>query len=107
MLRVDATTWLKCGVELVDGVQQASVVVTRDFSDWSIAPLPGEPTALRLRLTRRGSAVGIHAAADGGELALLRLAYLPAGPARVGPMLASPDGDGFAATFEGFHVRDA
>ena len=107
MLRLDETTWLKCGVELVDGVQQASVVVTRDFSDWSIVPLAGEPTALRLRLTRRGPAVEVHPAAGDGEFALLRLAYFPEGPAHVGPMLASPDGDGFPATFEGFVVRDA
>lgn len=29
MVRVDETTWLKCGIELVDGVQQASVVYLR------------------------------------------------------------------------------
>lgn len=33
MIRQDKTTWLKCGIEFVDGVQQASAVVTRDYSD--------------------------------------------------------------------------
>ena len=43
MVRLDETTWLKCGVEYVGGVHLASVVVTRDVSDWSVAPLPPDP----------------------------------------------------------------
>ena len=33
MVRLDETTWLKCGIEYVDGVQFASTVVTRDLLD--------------------------------------------------------------------------
>src|SRR5207245_7380539 len=35
MVRVDAENWVKCGTEFVDGERHASVVFTRDFSDWS------------------------------------------------------------------------
>jgi regulation of enolase protein 1 (concanavalin A-like superfamily) len=35
MARLDAENWVKCGTELVDGKRHASVVFTRDFSDWS------------------------------------------------------------------------
>ena len=45
MVRVDKNNWIKCGIEFVNGVQQASVVVTRDFSDWSIVPLPENPAS--------------------------------------------------------------
>ena len=32
MVRIDASNWMKCGLELVDGIGHASVVVTREFS---------------------------------------------------------------------------
>ena len=35
MVRMDSSNWLKCGLELVDGIGHASVVLTREFSDWS------------------------------------------------------------------------
>ena len=43
MVRLDAETWLKCGIEFVEGVQYVSAVVTRDFSDWSVVALPAAP----------------------------------------------------------------
>ncbi len=106
MLRVDETTWMKCGIEYVEGMQYVSAVVTRDFSDWSVAPLADNPPALRLRVTRRGPAVEVHYARDEGDFALLRIAYLaPDERMRVGIMCASPEGEGFTTTFEGFTVR--
>ena len=106
MVRVDAETWLKCGIEFVEGVQYVSAVVTRDFSDWSIVPLPGSPAALWLRLVRTGPAIEISYALDGSNYALLRLTYLTeAEQVQVGPMCAAPKGSGFPATFEQFSVQ--
>ena len=106
MVRVDETTWLKCGIEFVDGVQHVSAVVTRDFSDWSVVPLPSNPEALWLRLTRTGSAIEISYALDGSRYTLLRLAYLAeAERLQVGVMCAAPQGEGFPVTFEGFGAQ--
>lgn len=106
MVRVDQTIWLKCGIELVDGTQRASVVVTRDFSDWSILTLPTSPMAFRVRVQRQGDTLEIHAAVDDGPESLLRLAYLPMGDSvLVGPMCAAPEGDGFTVRFTGLTVR--
>ncbi len=106
MLRLDETTWLKCGIEFVEGVQQASAVVTNDFSDWSVLPLPQNPASCWLRVTRQAEAVEVHYSLDGTLYNLLRLAYLkPAPTIQVGPMCASPDGEGFSVVFEGFTVR--
>ena len=60
MVRRDERVWLKCGVEFVDGRQHASAVVTREQSDWSIAPLTGNPRSLWLRVSRTGPDVEVR-----------------------------------------------
>ena len=108
MVRLDAATWIKTGIEFVDGAQQVSAVVTREVSDWSVMPAPRDAAALWLRLTRRGDAVEIHASFDGQTYALVRLApFPPAVPVQVGVMACSPDGPGFTARFEQFMVSPA
>jgi len=106
MVRVDEANWIKCGIEFVEEVQQVSAVVTREYSDWSVVPLSGNPAALWLRLTRRVSAIEISYALDGVQYQMLRLAYLtPTQAMSVGLMCASPDGAGFPVTFEGFTIQ--
>lgn len=106
MVRVDAETWLKCGVEYVGGVQYASAVVTRDYSDWSVLPLDGAPETVWVRVTRRGVTLEVHVSLDGDRFALLRQAHLTeAAQVQVGLMACAPTGEGFAAVFEGFEVR--
>jgi regulation of enolase protein 1 (concanavalin A-like superfamily) len=108
MLRVDAEHWIKTGIEYVHGVQYVSAVVTNDFSDWSVAPLAGNPPAIWLRAIRKAEAVEIFYALDGGTYTLLRIAYLrPAARMAVGVMCAAPDGHGFDVTFDGFRVEPA
>lgn len=106
MLRVDEENWIKTGIEFFENYQHASAVVTREFSDWSIVRLPGYPPSLWLRATRKGDAVEISYSLDGHSFILLRLAYLvPSEVIQVGPMCASPDGNGFEVMFEEFSVK--
>ncbi len=111
MLRVDETNWLKTGIEYVEGVQYASAVVTRDYSDWSVAPLgsgPSAPAALWLKLARQGDSIEVHYSLDGAAWSLLRVTYLPLGESVwVGPMAASPGEAGFDVVFEEFSVTPA
>lgn len=101
MVRLDEANWLKGGIEYVDGAQLASVVVTRDYSDWSVAPLDPAPANLWLRLARQGDAVEVSYSLDGENYVMIRVAYLPpAEEAQVGVMCASPEGDGFIVTFK-------
>lgn len=102
MLRLDAENWLKCGVEFVEGIQQASVVVTRQFSDWSVTPMAANPPTFWLRIKRAGDAVEVF---HGQESALLRVAYFPpVSPVQVGLMCASPQGDGFTVHFDHYQL---
>lgn len=105
MVRLDESKWLKCGIEFVDGVQQVSAVVTRDYSDWSVVPLPQNPAHLWLRVTRQNTAVVVQYSEDGKEYTMLRMAYLTSvASLSVGVMCASPEGNGFAVTFEGLTI---
>jgi regulation of enolase protein 1 (concanavalin A-like superfamily) len=106
MVRLDATRWLKCGVEYVDGMQYASAVVTRDYSDWSVVPLPQNPSVLWLRVTRHQGTIEVHYSLDGAVYTMARQAHLTDEETlQVGPMCAAPKGNGFAVTFEDFTIR--
>lgn len=105
MLRLDETCWMKCGIEFVNGVQQVSAVVTRNYSDWSILPLPQNPNTLWLRVMRRGTAVEVQYSLNGSDYQMLRLAYLtPVEAIHAGIMCAAPEGSGFSVTFEGLKI---
>ena len=105
MVRVDEENWVKCGVEFVNGIQHASAVVTRDYSDWSVVPLASNPATLWLRVSRRGSTIEVHTSLDGNHYTMIRSAYLKrAETVQVGLMCAAPEGAGFPVTFEGFAV---
>lgn len=109
MLRRDAETWIKAGIEFTDGILQFSTVVTDGRSDWSVIPLPdaGRETQVWLRLTRHGEAVRVQFALDGAPWRLARLAPFPADPAAVGLMACSPERGGFIARFAGLAIGPA
>lgn len=106
MVRIDEKNWLKCGVEMINDVQHASAVVTRDYSDWSVVAFPTNPNTLWLRVKREGITIEVSYSLDGERYQLLRQAYFPSTPAvQVGLMCASPLGSGFAVTFDNFTVE--
>ena len=108
MVRVDEANWLKCGIEFVDGIQYVSAVVTRDYSDWSVVPLPQNPPALWLRVQRTGSTVEVSYSLEGQQYTMLRVTYLPlAEIIQAGPMCAAPEGEGFTTRFEDFRIISA
>jgi regulation of enolase protein 1 (concanavalin A-like superfamily) len=79
-------------------------VVTRDLSDWSVAPLPAGSAALpiTIRASRAGDSVTLRYRVGGeGRLRLLRVAYLPPeAELLVGPMCCSPSRGGLVIRFE-------
>jgi len=104
MVRLDETTWMKCGIEYMHGIRYASAVVTREWSDWSIAGLP-DPPAVRFRVVRRGATVEVYYSLGGGDFAMIRKAWLTDVPTVcAGLMCACPKGDGLTVSFEGFSL---
>jgi regulation of enolase protein 1 (concanavalin A-like superfamily) len=103
MLRENERVWMKCGVEYLDGVQQAGAVVTREYSDWSVLPLPENPPSVWIRVLRIAEAIEVSYSTDGAAFTMLREAYLTPTPTlQVGMMAAAPKGPGFDITFEDY-----
>ncbi|HWT22944.1 MAG TPA: DUF1349 domain-containing protein [Solirubrobacteraceae bacterium] len=105
MVRLDAETWMKCGIEFVDGRQWASAVITRGLSDWSVAPLDPAPAQLWVEVRRTAEAVEVAYGADVPDR-LLRLGALTTErDLQVGVMAASPEGGGFEVALHDFAVE--
>ena len=104
MVRVDAGTWIKAGIEMSDGLPQLGAVVTRGVSDWSVAPVPewhGRPVTVRA--SRAADAVTIRARCEDGPWRMVRLAPLPPeARATAGPFCCSPEREGLRVRFTRF-----
>lgn len=108
MIRIDESNWMKCGVELVEGVQQASAVVTREYSDWSVIPLSSNPASIWFNVKRSGDALEVFYSLNGTNYTMLRLAYFPpVATVKAGLMCASPTGSGFEVAFEDVELSAA
>ena len=104
MVRADETTWLKCGIEFVNGRYYASAVVTRDWSDWSVMPIEN-PASFRIRCERKDATFTVSYSLDGITYEMIRQAFLTEqSPLQVGLMLAAPKGNGFEVLFEDYSL---
>lgn len=106
MIRIDEKTWVKSGVEFVNGKINISTVVTNEFSDWSIIETPHSTLSLWIKAIRKLDAIEFFYSVDDITYTMTRLAYFPEHkPVLVGMTAASPDGDGFNAIFEDFEIK--
>lgn len=101
LVRVDAETWIKAGVELSDGHPQLGAVVTHGTSDWSLAPVPEwAGREVTVRVSRSADAVTVRARCADGPWRMVRLAWLdPAAEARAGLFCCSPQRAGLRVRF--------
>jgi regulation of enolase protein 1 (concanavalin A-like superfamily) len=101
MVRLDPENWMKCGTEFFDKRRHASIVFTRDFSDWSTMPDLSETAAIWWRVLRKKDSIETHCSLDGKSFMAIRQGYFPpAVRADVGIMCAAPEGPGFDASFD-------
>jgi len=101
LLYVDERTWIKCGVEVSDGLPQLGAVVTRGVSDWSVAPVPSwAGRTVVVRASRSGDAVTLRARAGEAPWRMVRLAPLPVGATVLaGPFCCAPTRAGLEVRF--------
>jgi regulation of enolase protein 1 (concanavalin A-like superfamily) len=112
LILVDPDTWVKAGIEYVDGKARLSCVVTNNgFSDWSTQIM--NSTSLRLRVHKllpgadQGPAMLMEAAETGDVWTQVRIASLRSGnkPWRMGPFAACPTKqNGGWAEFHDIHL---
>lgn len=106
MLRIDPENYIKAGIEFVDGKYNLSTVVTHKTSDWSVIPLDKPVPFIWIKAVRRLDAIEIFYSFDDNDYVMMRNAFFQDNtPVMVGLMAASPDGDGFKASFEHFKVQ--
>ncbi|MDE6272999.1 MAG: DUF1349 domain-containing protein [Muribaculaceae bacterium] len=105
MIRIDHENYIKCGIEFVDGKYNLSTVVTHHTSDWSVIALDRPVDAIWIKAVRRLDAIEIFYSYDDREYHLMRNAWMEANrPVKIGMYAASPDGNGFNASFSNFKV---
>ena len=105
MIRLDHENYIKTGIEFVDGKYNLSTVVTHKTSDWSVISLDRPVEYIWIKAVRRLDAVEIFYSFDDKEYHMMRNAWIEANhPVRIGMFGASPDGNGFKATFSDFKV---
>ena len=105
MVRLDAENWVKCGTEFVDGKRHASVVFTRDFSDWSTMDDLSPNGPVWWKAVRAKDSLETLCSLDGKQYISVRQGYLaPGRPAEVGIMCAAPEGNGFDCVFDNLRL---
>lgn len=106
MVRFGEENWMKCGTEFFDGRRHASVVITRDFSDWSTMPDLADAAPVWWRVVRRKYSMQISCSADGQNFTTVREGFFPPrSEVQVGIMCAAPEGPGFEATFSDLKLQ--
>ena len=106
MIRIDHENYIKTGIEYVDGKYNLSAVATHHTSDWSVITLDRPVPFVWIKAVRRLDAVEIYYSFDDKDYTLMRIAWMQDNtPVQVGLMAASPDGQGFQASFEHFQVK--
>lgn len=106
MIRIDEKNWIKTGIEFVNGKQNISAVVTREFSDWSVLPRNDSPAFIWMRLQRYNDTVQISYSLDGQKWSMTRLAYFPPNvPVKIGMVAAAPGKQDFDVTFDHFSIE--
>ncbi|MBD8042714.1 DUF1349 domain-containing protein [Arthrobacter sp. Sa2BUA2] len=101
MIRTDESNWIKAGVEITDGEPHVGAVVTREYSDWSLSPVPEwAHTNVTIRASWTGNSVVLRARSEKAPWRTIRVAHLDiTGSTRAGLYVAAPERAGLTVSF--------
>jgi uncharacterized protein len=107
MLRVDEKTWMMSGMEYFGEQLNNSSCITREISDWSLAPLPDEARkGCWFCVKRLGNKVESFYSMDTKTWIQTRQGLFTDTPTiKVGIATGSPTGEGFKVTFDKFWMK--
>jgi len=109
-VRFDEENWIMSGMEIYNGMPHHSTCVTKDFTDWSLAPLPkgSEKSGIWFCLKRMGNIIESYYSIDCQNWVMTRQAAISDRPVvQVGICGACPTGENgdFKATFDYYRVK--
>jgi nicotinamidase/pyrazinamidase len=107
LVRADDEHWVKAGLEYADGVLNLGAVVTLERSDWSVAPVEGNGSAVTIRVSRAADSLTVRARIGDEPFRLVRVAPFVDGAVAAGPYLCAPTRAGFTVRFLGWCITDA
>ena len=88
------------------GQRHASVIFTRDFSDWSTMPDLSKTAPIWWRAVRKKDSIETLCSLDGNNFTAVRQGYfVPGVEVNVGIMCAAPEGPGFEAVFDDLRLE--
>ncbi|MDR0482644.1 MAG: DUF1349 domain-containing protein [Cellulomonadaceae bacterium] len=108
-VQVSDTRWVKAGCEFADGQIQLGGVVTDEFSDWSVAPVPeAGGREVTIRVSWADDALTVRARIGDEPFRLVRvIPFAPDLVAKAGPYLCAPTRSGLHVTFTRWQVGPA
>ncbi|MDQ0195064.1 DUF1349 domain-containing protein [Paenibacillus wynnii] len=101
MLWYSPTQWIKAGIEINDGIPHLGAVVTNEYSDWSLSPIPDwAGKMVTLRASRFNDAVILRARTEEHPWRTIRVSRFPFTTGKkAGPFLCAPTRSGFQVAF--------
>mmetsp|Transcript_9208 Transcript_9208/g.17576 ORF Transcript_9208/g.17576 Transcript_9208/m.17576 type:complete len:904 (+) Transcript_9208:155-2866(+) len=109
MIRLDAENWICSGLEYFNNELNHMTCVTRDYTDWSMAPVAPEAKSQGawICIKRIGNAYESFCSMDGRNWRQARQGlFTDAKSVRVGVFCASPMGETYKVTFDKYRCKN-
>lgn len=109
MVRLDAENWVTSGMECFNDMMNHSTCITKDVTDWSLAPLPPnvEKDGIWFAIKRIGDSIEAFYSLEGRKWVQTRQGIFSKAPVlKVGIVCACPMGEPFKVNFDMYRCKN-